>query len=117
MTTKTPTAEFPVFTDNTCDTEHFKTRLAAYCNQYIMEIAKPIMERCADLYTDPAIVKLVDLWFEADRQYNHKRQSYLVQWSQYNPDDECSFEPIDSYKWADEKRQAYRAALDALLVR
>ena len=115
--TTTQTAKFPVFTDNTSEMNEFVLHLAAYCNQYVMEIAKPIMERAADLYSDPAIVKLVDLWFEADRQYSHKRQSYLVQWSQYNPDDEYSCEPIDSYKWADEKRQAYRMALDALLVR
>ena len=111
------TATFPVFNDNNPTYDEFRAQLAAYCNNYVMEVAKPIMESCEDLFTDAAIVKLVSLWFAADRQYSHKRQNYLVQWSQYNPDDANSFQPSSSYEWDDKERLAYRTALDSLLVR
>ena len=110
------TARLAVLEETTTDLEHFTQHLAAYCSKYIMEVAKPIMERTEELFEDKAIVRLVDMWFEADREYEHKRQSYLVQWYTHKANG-YGFDPVDSYKWVDEKRQAYRQTLDALLVR
>ena len=110
-------AKMTVLNYTKTDEENFKIRLATYCNAYVMEVAKPIMESWAALYEDDAIVRLVDLWFEADAQYEHRRRSYLVQWANYDPSDEYGIEPLDSYKWEDDKRKAYKTALDALLVR
>lgn len=116
MTTTTPTANLTVLESEKTDLEHFIIHLAAFCNGYVMEIAKPIMEHSAELYEDAAIVKLVNLWFEADRSYNHKRQSYLIQWAKYTESDE-DFPPYDAYKWIDTERKAYKDALYALLVK
>jgi len=110
------TAKLAVLEETTTDLEHFTPRLAAYCSKYIMEIAKPIMERTNDLYADKAIVKLVDMWYEADREYEERRQNYLVDWFLHKASN-YGFDPIDSYKWVDEKRKAYRQTLDALLIR
>lgn len=110
------TAKLAVLEDNKTDIDTFVKHLAAYCNQYIMEIAKPIMEHAEDLYKDDSIVKLIDLWFEADRQYDHRRQSYLVQWFE-NKRNGYDWKPLKSYEWENDKRHAYRDALDALLVR
>ena len=99
------------------DFDEFRDHLAAYCNQYVMEIAKPIMEKSEELFADYAVVMLVNLWFETDRDYEAARRSYLVQWSQYNPDDKYSFKPSDLFEFDAKKRNAYRDALDALLVR
>ena len=90
-------ARLAVLEETTTDLEHFTQHLAAYCAKYIMEVAKPIMERTAELYEDKAIVRLVDMWFAADREYEHKRQSYLVQWYKSKAND-YGFEPIDLYK-------------------
>lgn len=119
MTTKTTTettARLAVLEESTTDFDHFTKRLAAYCTKYIMEIAKPIMERTAELYEEKAIVKLVDLWYEADRQYESKRKSYLVQWYT-NKANGYGFEPMEAYKWVKDERRAYDQALNALLIR
>lgn len=109
-------ANFPVFNGEGSDFEHFTLHLAAYCNQYVMEVAKPIMEKSRELFEDKAIVYLVDKWFEADKAYDHKRQSYLVQWAQYDPEDEHGIEPYDGYKWEKRERDAYKVALDAIII-
>lgn len=119
--TNIPTANLSVLNVNNLEGkerkrnyELFRIRLASWCNQYIMEIAKPIMEHCSELYEDAAIRLLVKKWFDADVQYVHKRKSYLVQWESK---DKYGFEPLDSYKWAKEERDAYNEALRALLIK
>lgn len=103
--------------DNDTDLDTFRKHLAAFCHEYVMEIAQPIMLRCRELYEDSALVTLVDLWYEARTKYDERRKQYLVQWGEYDPADEYSTEPFDSYKWEKEKARAYKDALDALLVR
>lgn len=110
------TARLAVLEEELTEKDCFVRHLAAYCSQYIMEIAKPVMEHASELYDDKAIVKLVNMWYEADREYEHKRRSYLVQWHS-TKENGYGFQPVDSYKWTDEKRMAYRQTLDALLIR
>ena len=114
MTEQAPT--LLVLEDTDTDLDKFARHLAAYCSQYVMEIAKPIMEHTEELFEDKAIVRLVDMWYEADRQYAHRRESYLVQWYTGKANG-YEFEPVSSYKWSDEERRAYGQTLRALLVR
>lgn len=113
--TITETKTLPVY-DIACDMKHFKFMLAEFCDSYVMEVARPIMQSADELFCDPAVVKLVELWYDANRRYHQARQQYLLQWSDYDPEDEFSLEPYEGYRWDDEKRKAFHDTLYALLV-
>ena len=98
------------------DHDNFTLHLAAWCSQWIMEIAQPIMEHADELEHDKALCMLLDKWFDADTKYRHSRNSYLVQYAHYKAEG-YDFEPSKAYEWAYNERKAYNEALQSLLVR
>ena len=118
--TVTPTASLEVLNGEVLNIRCSKWRrhLATWCNQWVMEIAKPIMEHTQELYGDPAVRLLIERWYEADTKYRNQRRTYLVHWSELSEmEPEDRFEPLASYKWANEERQALNDALRALLIK
>ena len=110
----TVTAELPIFHNEKSDYRQFVRRLAAFASDYVMDVAKPIMDMAEELYKQDAVVLLLDKWFVSNERYRSRRRSYLMQWAGR---DEDGWDPIASYEWDDKDRETYRDALYALLVR
>lgn len=100
----------PALDDETYPIRVFHEDLALWCDQYVDEVAFPIMRRANDLYEDHAIVALVCEWSRLKRQRNGQRLDALM--ASANADAYVS----KAYKLWDRDREGIDTALRILLI-
>lgn len=99
--------------DNNVTEDEFIARLAEFANQYVDDVALPIMCAAHELYESDAIVALVYRWYESSIEYKRGRIRHLVQMADYDP----TFPPYQMGEWAKREANAYEESLRTLLIR
>lgn len=125
MSTKTnkQTANLAILTDKCCDTDEdfklFADNLARWCEQWIPEIAVPIMRKAHDLYGNAAIRILLGEWYDLKLKSVRDMHERLLRAANY---EELDMESEGGkYEFAEtvyrREMGSYSDALYALLVR
>lgn len=96
------------------DRETFVSQLAEWANQYVWEVAEPVMRQWQALYADPAIVRLLDAWHASNEAYRGTRLAEMEACAKAAEDGgDWSAPPVDPHQ---QEAGAYGTALRALVI-